>query len=85
MMADRLSTEDDVVDAVRAIWADALSQTIDDDSDFFHQGGSSAAALAICARIEESFRVRPALRTLFEQPRFGDYVRAIRALVTEDR
>jgi hypothetical protein len=82
---DCLSVQDSVSDAVRAIWAEALSGTIDDHSDFFVEGGNSSAALLICSRIEESFRIRPSLRTLFEHPRFDDYVRAISALLEEAR
>lgn len=72
-----------VKDAVRVAWQDVLAKPVADDSDFFALGGDSMAALSISARLEESFRVRPKLRVLFDQPRFDDYALAYTRLVEE--
>jgi acyl carrier protein len=74
-----------VKEAVRVVWQDVLASPVTDDSDFFALGGDSLAALNICARLEEQFRVRPRLRVLFDQPRFHDYAYAYSCLVEEER
>ena len=70
------SLEDEVRTSIREAWQDALKvANVRDDADFFELGGDSLAALSICARFEDSFRVRPRLRVLFDYPLFDDYVR----------
>ncbi len=78
---DEANTDLGLASSVRGIWQQTLHTPINDDTDFFDSGGSSLAAVAISARIEEVFGVRPALRVLFDHPQFGDYVVAVGRIV----
>lgn len=68
---------------VRHAWEEALHKRIADDADFFDLGGNSMAAISICNQLEEALRVRPRLRTIFDNPRFTDYVAEISKIVKE--
>ena len=68
---------------MRSIWRDCLDTRITDGGDFFDLGGDSAAALAICARIEAELGVRPELRTLFDHPGFADFALRVDLLARE--
>lgn len=74
---------DGLESAVRAAWEEALDVRVHDDADFFRLGGDSMKAISICAKIEESVRVRPKLRVIFDHPRFDAYVHAVSEIARE--
>jgi acyl carrier protein len=75
--------EADLAGALREVWRRSLKKDVRDEDDFFALGGDSLAAVAICAGLEERFRVRPRLRMLFDSPRFTDYVHAYAQIMRE--
>ncbi|MFD1837128.1 non-ribosomal peptide synthetase [Paracidovorax cattleyae] len=68
---------------VAGIWQDVLrtaaSQALDRSSHFFVLGGNSLAATQAAARIAQRFGVAFAPRVLFDHPRLGACVEALRA------
>lgn len=55
--------------AIAEIFSSLLGvERVGRDDNFFMLGGHSLLAIRVVARIEDSFGVRPALRTLFERP-----------------
>jgi acyl carrier protein len=59
------------------IWREVLKVDVDDDTDFFNQGGHSFAALRIIALLNDHYDGKASLRVLFDYPRFGDFVTAL--------
>ena len=75
--ADSRPEKASLTDAVRKVWETVLGTRVHDDADFFALGGDSLAALSITALIEQVIQPRPAVRLLFDHPRFVDYLDAI--------
>lgn len=63
--------------ATEEIWRDVLQAEIDDDTDFFDNGGHSFAALRIIAMLNERYENPTPVQVLFDNPRFGDFVTAL--------
>lgn len=59
------------------IWREVLDVDVDDDTDFFDEGGHSFAALRIIAMLNDHYDGKANLRVLFDHPRFGDFVTAL--------
>jgi hypothetical protein len=66
-------------DRVEEVWHDVLQVEISDDTDFFDFGGHSFLALRIIALLDDRHGIRPPVRLLFGNPRFGDFVAALGA------
>jgi acyl carrier protein len=69
--SDHLTTE------LRAAWVEALDRPVHASTDFFEAGGDSLAAMGIIAMVNGSFERRIPLRTLFDNPRFIEFVTAV--------
>ena len=59
------------------IWREVLEVDVDDDTDFFDEGGHSFAALRIIALLNDRYDGKASLQVLFDHPRFGDFVAAL--------
>ena len=68
-----------VAQTARDIWAEALASPIDEDSDYFGLGGHSFQALTIIAKLDAALGTRIPLVTIFDTPRFGDFVECLTA------
>ncbi|WP_242198389.1 MULTISPECIES: non-ribosomal peptide synthase/polyketide synthase [unclassified Pseudomonas] len=63
---------------VAAIWADVLEvPQVGLDDHFFELGGHSLLATRVVSRVRQVVALEVALKTLFEQPVLGDFVRAL--------
>ncbi|MEM7541137.1 MAG: amino acid adenylation domain-containing protein [Pseudomonadota bacterium] len=63
---------------IAGVWEDILHvEAVDDEADFFRLGGHSLTAARMMARVAEITGETPPLTTLFQQPRFGDFVAAV--------
>ncbi|MFF7307754.1 phosphopantetheine-binding protein [Streptomyces sp. NPDC008137] len=62
---------------VEEIWREVLGAEVDDDSDFFDEGGHSFAALRIIAMLNDHNDQPTPVKVLFDNPRFGDFVAAL--------
>ena len=60
----------------RVVWAEALGVPINDETDFFMAGGTSPQAAQMLSALHVAWGVRIPLRTLFDNPRFADFVTA---------
>jgi len=58
----------------RVVWAEALGIPIDDKTDFFLAGGTSLQAARMLSALEAAWGLRIPLRTLFDNPRFADFL-----------
>lgn len=63
--------------ATEEIWREVLKVDVDDDTDFFDEGGHSFAALRIIALLNDRCDNKASLQVLFDHPRFGDFVTAL--------
>lgn len=74
----------DLTTQAHAIWEESFcgefDGVIDAETDFFDIGGHSFLALRIIAKLNTACGVRIPLRTLFDNPRFGDFVAAVASL-----
>lgn len=70
-------SQDEIVEKVRAIWAEALQVSVTDTTDFFWMGGHSFMAIDIITQTEDALQIKVPLRMLFDNPRFDDFVTAI--------
>lgn len=61
----------------RTIWEEALGVEVERDTDFFEMGGHSFMAMRIIAKLDEACGARIPLRSLFDNPRFADFVVAV--------
>jgi hypothetical protein len=66
-----------VAETARDIWTQALAKPIDEDSDYFVLGGHSFQALTIIAKLDVALGTRIPLVTIFDAPRFGDFVECV--------
>ncbi len=65
---------------VAAIWAQVLElPQVGLDDHFFELGGHSLLATRVVSRVRQALALEVALKTLFEQPVLGDFVRALGA------
>ncbi|QHD06684.1 non-ribosomal peptide synthase/polyketide synthase [Pseudomonas sp. R76] len=63
---------------VAAIWAEVLEvPQVGLDDHFFELGGHSLLATRVVSRVRQALALEVALKTLFEQPVLGDFVRAL--------
>lgn len=71
--------QENVIDVVRAAWADALGggRVVDDDTNFFGAGGNSMEAATMTATVSRVLGRRVRMRLLFDAPSFGAYIRAL--------
>ncbi|HLH58253.1 MAG TPA: phosphopantetheine-binding protein, partial [Streptosporangiaceae bacterium] len=66
--------------AVRKIWCDVLEIAgVEDDDDFFTLGGNSVKATSAIVEVRGGLAAGLPIRTLFEQPVFTDFCRAVSA------
>lgn len=70
----------ELVEKLREIWAEALQVPVKETTDFFWEGGHSFMALDIIARTEDTLQTKVPLRLLFDHPRFEYFITAIEAL-----
>jgi acyl carrier protein len=56
------------------IWREVLGADVDDDTDFFDEGGHSFAALRIIAMLNDRYDNQTPVKVLFDNSRFGDFV-----------
>lgn len=68
---------DDIAAEAREVWQNALGTEVDDHTDFFDAGGHSFMAMAIIGMLEEAYQTQIPLRTLFDNPRFDEFVAAV--------
>lgn len=74
----------DVEGVVAAIWAEFLGISPDLDADFFRLGGDSIRATRVTRGVRERFGISIPITTLFQSPRFGDYLRRIEEFRAQD-
>lgn len=74
-------SSNELVENLRAIWAEALKVPVIDTTDFFWEGGHSFMALDIIARTEETLHASVPLRVLFDNPRFDSFIAALNGLM----
>ncbi|MGI5212793.1 condensation domain-containing protein [Plantactinospora sp. CA-290183] len=63
--------------AVRAAWQDTLQTEVGPADNFFQLGGDSLGALRTLTRLKRDLAWRVPLKTLFQNPRFEDFVQAL--------
>lgn len=68
-----------LAERMRGIWMETLQVPVAEDSDYFALGGHSFQALQIIARIDGLLGTRLPLRSLFDAPRFADFVDSVAA------
>ncbi|MGE7955443.1 non-ribosomal peptide synthase/polyketide synthase [Pseudomonas sp. NPDC089530] len=69
---------------VAAIWADILGAAqVGLEDHFFELGGHSLLATRVVSRVRQALGIEVALKTLFEQPLLGDFVKALGNVASE--
>ena len=76
-----MMSSNEIVENLRAIWAETLKAPVTDTTDFFWEGGHSFMALDIIARAEETLHIQVPLRLLFDYPRFDSFIGALEDLI----
>ncbi|BAQ82056.1 non-ribosomal peptide synthase/polyketide synthase [Pseudomonas sp. St29] len=80
-LADWIAPVSEVEQQVAAIWAQVLgAERVGLNDHFFEMGGHSLLATQMVSRVRHGLGVEVGLRTLFEQPLLGDFVRALGAV-----
>lgn len=62
---------------VKGIWEDVLGVDVDKETDFFETSGDSLSAMRIYARVGEALDISLPLVSLFDNPRFGDFLEVV--------
>ncbi len=76
--ARRQAPRSEVEASAMAVWCRVLGvDAVDDDSEFFALGGHSMNATEIVVGLRDELALSTTVMTLFEQPRFGDFVRVL--------
>ncbi|MGC5702151.1 non-ribosomal peptide synthetase [Pseudomonas sp. NFXW11] len=80
-LASWIAPVSEVEQQVAAIWAQVLgAERVGLNDHFFDMGGHSLLATQMVSRVRHGLGVEVGLRTLFEQPLLGDFVRALGAV-----
>lgn len=74
-----VSSRSDVVQ----VWQDVLNRPVTEESMFFEVGGSSIAAMKVCARVGARVDVAVPILLLLENSRCADFVAAVDALLAQ--
>jgi hypothetical protein len=67
-------------DDLTAVWSELLGVEMTDDVDFFEAGGHSLLATQLTSRVRRLVNHRVPLGVLFENPKFGSYVKAVEGI-----
>lgn len=68
----------ELADSIREVWIEMLEvQGINNEDDFFALGGDSLVASRVTVKLRRMGFEDLALRTIFEHPTFGDFVRCV--------
>jgi acyl carrier protein len=67
---------DEYGDLLKSIWEKFLGTAVRSDTDFFDSKGDSLTAMRMFAEIEAELGVALRLRSIFDNPRFEDFVSA---------
>ncbi|MGW0574824.1 AMP-binding protein [Streptomyces sp. NPDC002920] len=77
-----VSDEPDLTSAVRDAWTRWTPATdVEEHTDFFDVGGNSIGAVRMCGQVSDSVLHKVPVQLIFASPRFGDFVRAVEALL----
>ncbi len=71
--------DDQMLEALSAIWEEVLGQTNRSDANFFELGGDSLLATQLVSRVNSKMGVLLPIRALFEEPTLQGLARATRA------
>ncbi|MFD8754911.1 non-ribosomal peptide synthetase [Kitasatospora sp. NPDC059577] len=72
----------DVATSVRAAWIRwTPAEEVDATTDFFDAGGTSIAAVRMCAQLSDALLRKVPVQLIFANPRFGDFTRAVDKLL----
>lgn len=74
-----MGEDSEMRETVRRIWAAALSAPVDDAANFYDLGGHSFTAAQIITRLNNQLPVHTSITTLFDNPKFADFVSALAA------
>ena len=72
---------DEVLEVLTGIWAGVLATEVRPETDFFEEGGQSAAVLQMINLVEERWGLRLSVREIFEKPTLGEFADVVRSAI----